>query len=158
MSASLQEEFIKSKGAPVAWHGHTVAQIDRLPLTDAQVTVRFCSPPKDAPLQGVRLNAGKGGTITLSDSSTSQTLYVWHAVTLPPEATHRVHCANGTLIVCNIYGMEHRPGFVTEDCWTGNAGMEVLESTATMRRYRCSDGVGDFDPTDLEFEISWNAL
>src|ERR1700733_15396490 len=141
MSTSLQAEFIKSKSAPVAWFGHTVMQIDRIPLVDAEVTVRFISPPKTAPLQGVRLNAGKNGKISLSDQSTTQKLYIWHEKSLPPVATHLIRCPQRELTVCNIYRIEHRPDFVTEDCWTNNAGMELLESTPTMRRFGCSDGI-----------------
>jgi hypothetical protein len=45
--------------------------------------------------------------------------------------------------------------FVTEDKWTGNAGLVVLRSVAGYRSYGCSDGIGEFDPEDLKFELTW---
>lgn len=64
-------------------------------------------------------------------------------------------CQTGRLKVWNIYRVGH-PSGVTEDQWTGNAGMVLAAETPESRRYRCSDGVGAFDLSDFEFEVQWS--
>jgi len=155
MRDSLQSEFIKTRGKPARRGDHSVLQIDEIPFDEGLVTIRFLSEPKEMPVQGVRLRVGSKGRITMSDGSTTPTLSVWHEPTLAPIVTHPAACADGVLGVNNIYRITHRPGFVTEDQWTGNAGMVLLKSSATVRRYGCSDGLGEFASTDLVFEIEW---
>lgn len=155
MTQSLQYAFIKTRGRPVYRDGLTIIQLDRIPFRSSPVTIRLLSPPRETPVQGVRLDAGNKGTIRLSDDSLTKILHIWHEHGLPIVLTHDVTCPSGELTVCNIYRIRHRGGFVTEDMWTGNAGLVVLESAPGCRRYGCSDGMGEFNPGDLEFELTW---
>src|SRR5205807_1167153 len=94
--------------------------------------------------------------IKLSDGSTVRRLYIWHEPDLPAKVEHNVSCLRGgRLKFWNIYRVSHSDGTVTEEQWTGNAGMILVDESQRSRHYRCSDGVGPFDERDLELVIEW---
>ena len=152
MTKSLQQMFIESNGCPVMVGQYRVMQGDRIPLESADVTIRFLGQPTG--IHGVILKSAKGG-ISLSDGRVVKSLCVWDDPDLPREATHHVECPDGDLRVWNVYRIAHPTGEVTEDSWTGNAGMVLVCEDARLRRYKCSAGPGPFDPDQFEFEICW---
>lgn len=147
---SLQELFLKSRGAPLLRDGKTIIQMDRVPIRSAVVIVRLLNGWEN---QGVALKA-HSGSILLSDGSNSGLVHIWADNGLSQTVSHSVDCPTGELRVWNIYRTTHPDGSTTEDAWTGNAGMIVDILSDRSRRYRCSDGKGLFDPSFI-FELDW---
>ena len=156
---SLQYAFGETDEDWVQVGENKVYQIGRIPIHRGDIVLRFLTQwnSGDCERNGIRLNPGTNGTITLSDGlkSEGRPLYIWHEPDLSDEARYPVVCPSGELVVSNIYRIRHDSGLVTEDRWTGNAGMVLLEEKSGYRRYGCSDGIGPFDPTNFEFEIEW---
>lgn len=148
---SLQELFLRSRGASITVEGSDVIQMDRIPLHDGTIDIRFkCALPN----HGVAIKA-TDGKIFLPNGKGFPLLHVWSELHLPLKVSYAVSCPTAELRVWNIYRINHLNGRVTEDAWTGNAGMIVEVVSSNIRRYRCSDGKGAFKPI-FEFEISWN--
>lgn len=147
---TLQEQFIRERGSAITVDHYTVVQMDRLPVHEARVTIKFLQGDGG---QGVALKSAKG-SITLSDGHSASLVHIWNEPNLPSEVTHFVRCPDGELRIWNIYRVKHPTGEVTEDAWTGNAGMIVEHVAERKRHYRCSSGPGHFDP-NFEFEIEW---
>lgn len=155
MEEALVEQFLKSRGAPVKVRGDTVVQSDSLALpARAVVEVSFCG---DTPFanNAVVLSVSKGDKIFLSDGSSVTALQIWDEPDLPRSVSHRVECSSGTLRIHNKYRIHHRSGLVTEDSYTGNAGMVVTALAPNRKRYECSNGIGPFDKRNLVFEVLW---
>lgn len=155
---SLQEQFLRSGGRPVVIAGRTIVQMDRIGIPDtAQITIRFVSK---AICEGnaVVVALPKPGRIFLSDGTAVQALKIWDDPALPREVTYKVEASGQLLQVYNKYRTRHGPDFVTEDNFTGNAGMIVTDLQPDCRLYECSNGPGKFSPSDLVFEITWRAL
>ena len=126
-------------------------QMDRIPITEGIVSVVFVSRQNDI-MQGVALGSKSGG-IFLSDGSVVARVNIWDEVTLPRTVQHRVKCRDGELKIWNIYKATRDDDRTRADAWTNNAGMVVEVVSDTRRRYRCSDGIGAFDPNDFVFEL-----
>jgi len=152
MTKCLQELFIESRGESVQVGQQYVVQRDLIPVKYGNVTVRFLGQPEG--IHGVVFKSIKGG-VTLSDGSVVRTVHIWDETELPREVTHHVECPDGKLSVWNIYRTKHRTGEITEDYFTGNAGMVVICKAPKVRRYNCSAGPGPFDPEQFLFEIRW---
>lgn len=149
---SLQELFIESKGAPVVLGDCSVIQMDRIPIKSGIVSVEFQGEPVGR--YGVALKSAKGG-IVLSDGRTAPLVHVWDEPDRPRKALHRIDCPDGELRVWNVYRTKHHNGEVTEDAWTGNAGMVVDYQGPNIRSYRCSSGLGAFNPDEFAFLLRW---
>jgi hypothetical protein len=131
---ALQDAFVQSEGAPVELNGLSVVQADRISIRRGWVQIEFLSAPEvlDAlSCQGLGLEA-KGGSIRLSDGTAVPLLHVWHKPDLPPRVLHWVDCPTNELLVWNIYQIRHYSGFITDDCFTGNAGMVVTQKGAAQ--------------------------
>jgi hypothetical protein len=148
---ALQTQFLASKSQPLRIGDHDVVQMDRIPIKEGVISVHFISKQGDI-LQGVALRVRTGG-IVLSDGSTAMRVNIWDESGLPRLVQHKVQCPDGELRVWNIYKATADRDLTRADAWTNNAGMIVEEISNEMRRYHCSDGLGDFDPTDLVFEV-----
>lgn len=149
---SFQQMFVETRGGPVQVGQQQVVQRDRIPIESGKVTVRFLGQP--AVNNGVILKSHSGG-ITLSDGSVARSVIVWDDPRLPRSVTHHVECRDGKLSIWNVYRTRHPTGEVTEDYFTGNAGMIVACSGTRSRRYNCSSGPGPFDPQQFTFELHW---
>jgi hypothetical protein len=66
-----------------------------------------------------------------------------------------VFAGSECLQIFNRYRIHHRSGLVTEDYFTGNAGMVVRAISSAKRRCECSTGPGPFSK-DFVFEIEWS--
>ncbi len=152
MKETLQDLFIKSQGQPIKVGDMVVVQLDQLPLHDGVVFITFLSPQNSN--QGVCLKTN-GGAIHLSDGSITEKLYIWNTPGLPRFVKHKISCAHREVLLWNIYRVIHPSGQVTEDQWTGNAGMVLVEESSHMRRFVCSDWKTPFDPSAIEFEVQW---
>ena len=129
--------------------------MDRLAVRRARVTISAAAVREG---QGLALKAPPNGAIRLTDGRDVRLLHVWFDQGLPLCVTHEVDCKDGELRVWNIYRTRHPNGTVTEDAWTGNAGMTIVGSTENWRRYSCSPGTADhFDP-QLEVLIEWETI
>lgn len=133
---TLQDRFVASHGAPLRVNGVDIVQMDRIHVRHG--TVRVIAQAARAG-QGIALKV-PSGTITLSDGRETPVLHIWFDPGLPLDVTHVVNCRGGELRVWNIFRTVHPNGAVTEDAWTGNAGMAVVEREAHRRRYQCSPG------------------
>lgn len=153
MKKSLQYLFIESSGHPVQIDGLAVMQADSIPISQGYVTIRFLKGYQQD--HGVRLKA-KGGWIELSDGSHAEVVDTWRSPGLPDEITYKVSSPQKRLGLWNIYRIVHPDGTVSEDMWTGNAGIVVLQDRPNKRTYGCSPGGGDrFDPDALIVEVEW---
>jgi hypothetical protein len=153
MRNTLQEMFVASGGRPIQFFDSLVRQADSIPIVEGLVTVRFLSG--DAHGHGIRLKA-KRGWIELSDGSRSEVVDTWRSPDLPDEITYRVSSPSGSLSFWNVYKIVHSDGVVTEDMWTGNAGMVKVSEIQNKRTYACSPGGPDeFAPQRLIVEIEW---
>jgi len=152
---TLQYAFIESKGAPLDVNGQVVQQIDKLKIREGLVVVKLISPLNGS--QGVCLKA-PGGGIVLSNGSTAEAVHIWNEGGLPSTIEHAVRCPTGELRIWNVYRIRHRNGTITEEAWTGNAGMVVTAIDGNTRTYECSDGTGDFNPRDFIFSVSLNRV
>ncbi len=148
---TLQERFVESRGAPVVVDGEEVVQMDRIRADRG--TVRVTAKVACAG-QGIALKAPTG-SITLSDGRGVPLLHIWFDPGLPLIAAHDFDCRDGELRVWNISRTVHPNGVATEDAWTGNAGMLIVQRQPLRRRYRCSPGTAvDFDPQlDVTVEV-----
>jgi hypothetical protein len=153
MTSSLQYRFIESKGKPIDVEGQTVIQMDRVPIRAANVRIQFLKRTGKVP-NGITIKSQKGH-ILLSDGEKVKGVNIWDQKDLPREVEHAVLCPDGQLLVWNIYHAIANEPLTRGEAWTGNAGMIIEKVSANKRRYRCSDGIGDFDPTDLVFELEW---
>jgi hypothetical protein len=149
----LQTKFLISKGQPINVDGNVAVQMDRIPIKCGTVTVSFLSAKSPA-AQGVAFKSAKGG-IKLSDGKKVKLVYVWDEKKLPKVVRHEVVCPDGVLRLWNIYKIGDERDLTRADAWTNNAGMVIDELGLNKRRYRCSDGLGEFDPDDLIFEVEW---
>jgi hypothetical protein len=154
MTDTLQELFLESGGNAVEIDGKSIVQMDQVELpNEAKVEVSFIGPasPDDAAVIAI----GRPGAIFLSDGRPVTAVQIWAEPEWPRTVVHRVEGAGQALQIYNKYRIQHGPDFVTEDSFTGNAGMIVTQLSANHKRYECSNGLGRFSPSDLIFELSW---
>jgi hypothetical protein len=150
---SLRQMFIDSKGRPLTIDGAQVVQMDRWPCIRGRITLTASEARPD---EGVSLKVTKGA-ILLSDGPGVPHLHVWFEPGLPLTEKYFIECDDGELRVWNIYRTKHSSGVITEDAWTGNAGMIVTAAAPNKRLYRCSRNLGPFDPS-FEFSLEWEPL
>ena len=150
---TLQELFIESKGHPLTVDGTRVVQMDRWPCVRGRIILTASAARPD---EGVSLKA-TNGSILLSEGPGVPLLRVWFEPGLPLTEKHFIECDDGELLVWNIYRTKHSRGAITEDAWTGNAGMIVSIVGPNKRLYRCSRNLGPFDPS-FEFSIEWEPV
>ncbi len=160
MSRSLQGEFVRSRGAPVQVGCWQVFQCAQIPIKYGLICVTFISENRgDHPTilaQGVEIIPRmKGRVIDSETNDTFNLVELWFEEGSPPQRTFAVDCSDGELMVFNTYVLRHRDGRATVNKITGNAGMTLLSEGIRVRRYGCSHALGEFDPTNLVFEISW---
>ncbi|MDZ7653984.1 MAG: hypothetical protein U5L03_16205 [Burkholderiaceae bacterium] len=146
---TLQEQFVETRGAPLHVNGVQVVQMDRIAVRRGMVSVRAS---RACAGQGIALKA-PSGAIWLSDGKAVPLLHVWFDPGLPLTVTHEVDCRDGELRVWNIFRTVHPNGAVTEDKWTGNAGMAIVDSQPSRRHYRCSPGTAESFNPQLEVTI-----
>jgi hypothetical protein len=97
----------------------------------------------------------KGGGIGVSEGITKRFVSIWDDLDGPRVRIFKVCAGSERLQVFNQYRIRHRSGLVTEDYFTGNAGMVVTAISRAKRRYECSTGTGSFSK-DFVFEIEWS--
>ena len=151
---TLKEEFILSGGSPLRVGNIDVIQMDVIPVGKAKLIVSVASAIND---QGIALKAPKG-SIQLSDGKKVSLLHIWFDEGLPTSVTHNVDCGNEGLKVWNIYRTHHPGGLVTEEAWTGNAGMTISESGPQYRRYYCSPGNAYYFDPQLDVLMKWEEV
>jgi hypothetical protein len=95
------------------------------------------------------------GTTVLSDGTETSAVKTWDEPDLPRSITYTLLPVGQPLGVFNKYRTYHHSGFVTEDNFTGNAGMAVTELGPAKRLYECSNGSGPLSLDALVFELSW---
>jgi hypothetical protein len=140
---TLQEQFVETRGQPLHLDGVEVVQMDRIAVRHGVVSVSTNSACAG---QGIALKA-PSGAIRLSDGQAVPLLHIWFDPGLPLAVAHEVDCREGELRVWNIFRTVHPNGAITEDKWTGNAGMAIVDAQPRRRRYRCSPGTAEsFNP------------
>jgi len=153
VNTSLQQLFTESNGKPVVVGNAIVKQSDTVPMMKGKVTIRFVGG--DLSDQGLRLKA-KRGWIELSDGSRAEVVDTWRDPDRPDEISYEVSCPSGCLMLWNIYRLIHASGVITEDMWTGNAGMVMTSGGPNRRTYACSPGgKSEFNPNGLIVELEW---
>lgn len=154
----LQDLFLKHRGEHIYIEGKQIIQLDRVKIPRlALIHLKFVGNKifdGNAAVIAVR----KPDKIYLSDGSAAIAVAIWDELNLPREVCHTVESGRGCLEVYNKYYIRHSDGFVSEDSFTGNAGMHVTELDENVRRYECSNAVGPFSLDDLVFEVRWEPL
>ena len=151
---SLQCKFTESRGEPVRQGEYTVKQLDSIKIESGtyEITVSFLDGKNND--VGIHLEA-PDGWIELSDNTQTHKLAIWRGIGLPDVIKHQVYCPNGEIVMWNIYRIRHSENFVTEDKWTGNAGLIIIDEGKQKKQYGCSSGPGEFNPFELIVEIAW---
>lgn len=150
---SFQQQFMESMGKPIQYNGKLVLQGDVLSIPEsALVTISFAGE-KAFQDNGLILKAS-GGRILLNDGRSVESLKIWDSDRFPRSVTYEVYAPNRELRVWNIYRITHRSGLITEDSWTGNAGMLVELRSNNVRRYRCSNSIGEPTFAALVFDLT----
>ncbi len=130
----------------ILWNGEALWTCFEVPVLRAgRFRIAFLSEPRTPP-QGVDVKA-EGGRITMRNGEAYPVLRTWHdrcedVVEYPFES------GSGLLKVWNVYSRTWRDGRVTEEKWTGNAGMRVDHEADGGWRFRCSassEEAPDFD-------------
>lgn len=147
---TLKEKFIQSNGLPVMVGTDSVFQMDRLPIKEGRVFIKFITQNED---WGLALKSTKGSVI-LAEGEKVKLLYIWSDPMYEAEVSYDVKCPDGELKVWNIYRTKHSSGMVTVDQWTWNSGMILEKETPSSRHYRACCELGPFTP-NFQFEISW---
>jgi hypothetical protein len=159
--ASLQELFLRGRGEAVFLGEDRVIQLDRVPIPEeAIVTVTFIGDQvfvDNAAVLAIAKTA-KSGKIFLSDGSAVRAVTTWDQIGFPRTVRHRVLSGGQPMDVFNKYRIRHRSGLITEDNFTGNAGMVVNIVSSNKRHYECSNGPGPFSKNALVFDVSWEAV
>jgi hypothetical protein len=149
---SLQELFLQSGGRPIQVDNWTVGQSALIPVRDGSVTIRLLSGKRRG--HGIRLKA-RDGSIELSDGSRVKVVDTWFDASLPDEITYQVRADDGHIRMWNVYQTVHPNGEITQDMWTGDAGMVLLSESSNKRTYGCSPGNSAFNPRSLVIEVEW---
>jgi hypothetical protein len=149
---TLQELFVRSRGDAVAVGHFLVSQVGRIPIRRGTLQIHLVSPPD--PNQGLRFDSN-GGSIALPDGSSVERVQIWHEPELPDFVTYEIWTPADQLLIWNVYRVHHPNGETTEDYWTGNAGMVLLNESKGYRRYGCSDWRSPFTPSALVFDVRW---
>jgi hypothetical protein len=153
LPSDLQGAFLESMGKPIPLGAEKIVQGDRWELPGpAVVDVRFVKATVAAS-QSVRLSIKKPGKIALTDGTLVTAVAIYDDPALPRFARHRIDPKGASLLIYNSYTV-FRAERQLEESWTGNAGMIVTTLSEISRRYECSDGTGDFDRTNLVFEVT----
>jgi hypothetical protein len=154
----LQDLFVKHRGQPIYVDGKQIIQMDRIEIPPrALIRVTFVGDHiynDNAAVIAVR----KPDKIFLCDGSTAPAVAIWDEPDLPRKVSHIVESEGRSLDVYNKYRTKHSEDFITEDSFTGNAGIHVVEVSENVRRYECSNAVGPFSLNDLVFEVCWEPL
>ncbi len=131
--AKARPKFIVLNGHPV-WASFELAVPE-----SGLVRVEFLSSPRDD-LQGVDIKA-EGGQIQLRQGELIPVLRMWNDPRFGNAVEYPYNSKAGLLRVWNVYQRRWADGRITEEKWTGNAGM-VVEEECQGRKwlFRCSDG------------------
>lgn len=152
---SLQDRFVESKGSPLLIDGRKIIQMDEVRLPDrCDLTIRFVGERVFEGNAAV-IAIDRPGKIFLPDGSFVNSLITWDDPGLPREMCYRISSAEKLLRVYNKYRVRHSADFVTEDNFTGNAGITIIDVGPGYKRYGCSNGPKSFSPDDLVFEVEW---
>jgi hypothetical protein len=155
MERSLQQQFLESLGAPIRVGELIVVQMDRVRIpSHAVLEIIFVGESVQTDNAAV-IAVSRKGNIFFADSTKAAAVAVWDEAGLPRRARYDVIAPDGWLDVYNKYRVRHSSGLVTEDSFTGNAGMVVTDLAPNARSYECSRGPGPFDKRTLIFELRW---
>jgi len=158
MKEALQDRFLDSRGAPVKVGDLLVFQIDKIYIPErARVTIQFIGE-KIFYNSAAVIAIPSPGRILLSDGSAVSAVKTWDEEGLPREVSYVVESAGRKLQIYNKYRTKHKNDILTEDSFTGNSGMVIEEVGSDKKRYKCSNGPGEFSPDALIFDVSWNAI
>jgi hypothetical protein len=157
---SLQAAFVRTKGLPIERDGCLIAQMDRISIpSHALVTIQFVGDQRFVDnAAAIAVDRNSGGWIALSDGTRVHAVATWDDDALARQLTHEVYAPEFELRVYNKYRIRHSSGLITEDSFTGNAGIVVSEKNSDSRLYECSNGSGGFDKRNLVFRVSWRGM
>lgn len=142
---SFEQLFIKSKGQPVEYKGHTIQMMDRISVTDGQQIRVFFESANSDWRQGVHLAID--GVFEVNGQIVKKAIVLWND-TAPREVPLKVRSKKGECLVKNVWDV----GDGVMHSWHNGSGM-IVEEIASGRRYKCNDGLPDDDFTNIIFRI-----
>jgi hypothetical protein len=123
----------------IIWNGQPVwTSYDLAVPKEGRFRLEFLSEPRK-PSQGVDVKA-EGGEIILAKGERVQTLRTWNDPRHEATVEYPYKSGMDTLKVWNVYERSWPDGRVTEERWTGNAGLIVEPEDEHRWLFRCSDG------------------
>ena len=140
----------------ILWNGVAVwTSFDISAPHEGQLGLEFLSVARTPP-QGVDMRA-EDGAFTLAGGERVQVLRTWHDAKYEKTVQYPFATNVGSLKIWNVYHRAWPDGRVTEEKWTGNAGMTVEQLAESCWVFRCSSGpvpLPDFD--QLVFRLTIN--
>jgi hypothetical protein len=150
MGNSLNDLFAEQKSRVIEWGGASLWGAFELPVDRPGLVIRFLGSDSSY-AQGVELDV-KGGLIE-SGGLEGRAFRFWQDHRPVHEVVLRwLPRAARSLLVWNLWAWPHQGGDIVHAFW-GNAGMRVEVVGDGLYRFRCSDGQGDVDFSNLVFDV-----
>lgn len=139
---TLAARFQKSKGQPIELGSDSVWPMYQVQIAPGRHLLEIQrKSAKENPTQGLRLKLGSGEL--LINGQILSDVVLW-ADNSPDAIEVAIQAKKATVLkIWNVWSVEG-----TMHAWIGNAGMLVEESDGHLL-FRCSDGIGEVDFSDL---------
>lgn len=138
----------------ILWDGREVRTMHWVPVpNEFRVTLEFVSEPDIDQAADIKV---EDGYLTLAGGEQLSLPRTWHDPDYEPTVQYWGHSRSGRILVYNVSRVA-RAGRVSEEKWTGNAGMLVEQAGPSGWLYRCSSAAS-FPPNfgDIVFKVTIN--
>jgi len=150
---NFEQDFIKSKGAPIKYKEWEIVNVDRISVQKKFSAVLRLISTNSEWRQAIRVKVRNGKLF--GNSQETKSFIVW-ADDLK-EHNSILHFEGVTkdlqFFVHNAWEQFDHRNTPFLNYWMGNAAM-ILEVDGNTRRYRCNDGLSDDNFDDIIFEIT----
>jgi hypothetical protein len=148
---TFSDTFIRTKGAPIDWHGKQIFPMFSRELSARESTMRITRLSQhNSVAQGLRVKLDKGELVVYDRRLTD--IVLW-ADTNPREVEIRVPNAPTLLKVWNVWRVRVHTHELMQ-AWVGNAGILIDDQNGVVSLF-CSDGIGPPDFSDLVVKIEF---
>ena len=138
----------------ILWDGRKVRTMHWVQVpNEFQLTLEFLSEPNIDQAADIKV---EDGYLTLAAGEHVSLLRTWHDPNYESKVQYTGHSRTGRILVYNVSRLA-RAGRMSEEKWTGNAGMLVEQTGPREWLYRCSSAVSsppDFG--DIVFRVIIN--
>jgi hypothetical protein len=151
---SFEEEFVKSKGAPIKYKDWVLYGTDRIPVNKKfSGSLRLISTNSEWK-QAVIIASDDRKTKNLTVESQKGRSFILWEDEIAGEVIHFEGISkHSELLVYNAWEEVCRNGKILTNYWWEGAAM-IVEVNGNTRRYRCNDGHPDENFDDIIFEVT----